>query len=212
MVAVQTAGRSRSLTFDPTVALFGTVAFTGAALLFLIEPVVAKMALPRLGGSPAVWNTSLMFFQIVLLVGYGYAHLSTQRLGLRAQVTVHAVALAAPLLVLPIALPHWSPPGASAPIPWLLGLLVVTVGPSVLRGQHGESPYPALVLGPRASTLRRPVLPLRGGQRRKPARPPFLPVPDRASIHTGRAGVAVVEGIRDFRASDRGGRFQPGAP
>ena len=128
MVAVQTAGRSRSLTFDPTVALFGTVAFTGAALLFLIEPVVAKMALPRLGGSPAVWNTSLMFFQIVLLVGYGYAHLSTQRLGLRAQVTVHAVALAAPLLVLPVALPHWSPPGASAPIPWLLGLLVVTVG------------------------------------------------------------------------------------
>ena len=56
-------------------ALFTVATFLGAALLFLVQPIVARMALPVLGGSPAVWNTCMVFFQVVLLVGYAYAHL-----------------------------------------------------------------------------------------------------------------------------------------
>ena len=58
-----------------TPALFVLAAFTGAALIFFVQPMVAKLVLPLLGGSPAVWNASMAFFQAALLVGYGYAHL-----------------------------------------------------------------------------------------------------------------------------------------
>jgi hypothetical protein len=55
--------------------LFTVAIFTSAMLVFLVEPMIAKMLLPRLGGSPAVWNASMAFFQTALLLGYGYAHL-----------------------------------------------------------------------------------------------------------------------------------------
>ena len=55
-------------------ALFAITTFSSAALVFLVQPMVAKLVLPLLGGSPAVWNTSMAFFQIALLVGYFYAH------------------------------------------------------------------------------------------------------------------------------------------
>ncbi len=61
-----------------------------AALLFTVEPMVAKMLLPLLGGSPAVWNTCMMFYQAVLLAGYAYAHLLTRRLAPRTQAVAHA--------------------------------------------------------------------------------------------------------------------------
>ena len=57
--------------------------FLGAGLLFAVEPMVAKMLLPRLGGSPAVWNTAMVFFQAALLAGYAFAHFSTKAFGLR---------------------------------------------------------------------------------------------------------------------------------
>ena len=87
------------------------------------------MLLPLLGGVPAVWTTSILFFQAVLLAGYAYAHFAVNRLGPRRQSLVQVVLVLIPLLVLPIGLPHGArPPTDSNPIPWLLGTLVLTAG------------------------------------------------------------------------------------
>jgi Ni/Fe-hydrogenase subunit HybB-like protein len=86
--------------------LFTVAIFVAAGLLFLVQPLVGKMVLPQAGGSPQVWNTSLVFFQTALLVGYLYAHLSVRWLGVRKQALLHCVVLVLPLLALPIALPR----------------------------------------------------------------------------------------------------------
>jgi len=101
-----------------------------AGLLFLVQPMFAKMVLPMLGGTPAVWNTCMVFYQAMLLAGYLYAHLATRWLGTRRQAGVHLVLMALPWLVLPIAVAAaWTPPGdASNPVPWLLMMLLVSVG------------------------------------------------------------------------------------
>jgi SAM-dependent methyltransferase len=91
--------------------------------------MVAKMVLPLLGGVPAVWTTSILFFQATLLLGYAYAHYALARLGPRRQAVLHAVVVLLPLAVLPIGLPGgWTPPLSATPIPWLLGLLAVSAG------------------------------------------------------------------------------------
>ncbi|HEX6936756.1 MAG TPA: spermidine synthase, partial [Actinomycetes bacterium] len=79
------------------VLLFGAASFLGAALLFLIEPMLAKLVLPSYGGSPMVWNTCTLFFQVLLLVGYAYVHVSTRRLGRRRQPWLHLGLLVLPL-------------------------------------------------------------------------------------------------------------------
>src|SRR5688572_8058984 len=94
----------------------------------MVQPMAARRALPVLGGTPAVWTASLLFFQAALLAGYGYAHLLTSRLGLRRQIAAHAVTLLAPLAALAW-LPAPGPPGPGTdPVPWLLGQLAATVG------------------------------------------------------------------------------------
>jgi hypothetical protein len=109
--------------------LFGLAIFVGASLLFLVQPMFARMALPLLGGAPAVWNTAMVFYQATLLAGYAYAHASMRWLGPRRQARLHLLVLLVPLLALPIALPAgWTPPGDTSPIPWLLALLAVAVG------------------------------------------------------------------------------------
>jgi hypothetical protein len=109
--------------------VFTAATFLGAGLVFLIQPMVARMLLPLLGGTPAVWITASLFFQAALLAGYGYAHLSTTRLGLRRQPLVHIVLLLLPLLVLPVALPErWVPPVEGSPVGWLLFVLGLMVG------------------------------------------------------------------------------------
>ena len=65
--------------------LYAVTLFVGAALLFLVQPLVGKMLLPLVGGSPGVWNTCMVFFQAVLLAGYLYAHRATGTLGVRRQ-------------------------------------------------------------------------------------------------------------------------------
>ena len=65
--------------------LFAVTLFVGATLLFLVQPMIAKMILPKLGGTPAVWNTCMVFFQAALLAGYSYAHATTAWLGVRRQ-------------------------------------------------------------------------------------------------------------------------------
>lgn len=110
-------------------ALFAVTLFVSATLLFVVQPMVAKMVLPKLGGTPAVWNTCMVFFQAALLAGYAYAHATTAWLGVRKQAILHLIVLALPLLVLPIAVSEaWVPPPGTNPVPAVLGLLAVSVG------------------------------------------------------------------------------------
>src|SRR5262245_61334031 len=107
---------------------YGFTLFASSALLFLVQPMFAKMALPLLGGSPGVWNTCVVFFQAALLCGYGYAHLLT-RLTLPVQVGLHAIMLTVAASTLPIAIPSdWQPPTDAMPMTWLLGVLTAQLG------------------------------------------------------------------------------------
>ncbi len=109
--------------------LYTIAIFVNATLLFLVQPMFARMVLPLLGGSPAVWNTALVFFQAMLLAGYAYAHATSKWLGVKKQAMLHCVLLLLPLFLLPIAVPKgWTPPAETNPIPWLLALLTVAVG------------------------------------------------------------------------------------
>src|SRR3954463_2981558 len=90
--------------------------------------MIAKMILPRFGGSPGVWNTSLLFFQAALLAGYGYAHIATKAMGPRVQALTHIVVLLLPLLVLPFALPSGIQSGTGNPAPLVLLILTIAVG------------------------------------------------------------------------------------
>jgi len=110
------------------VALHALTLLVGAFLLFWVQLFVAKMILPLLGGAPAVWNTCMVFFQFLLLIGYGIAHLVTTRLSPRRQVVIQLLLLSIPALLLPVVVPSgWTGPGEQAPIPWLLALLSLTV-------------------------------------------------------------------------------------
>jgi hypothetical protein len=102
--------------------------FVSALLMFLVQPLIGKMLLPHLGGTAAVWNTCLVFFQAVLLIGYGYAHALTRGLAPRRQVLVQAAVVCLPFLVLPFALGDWEPPTDGNPVLALLGKLTVLVG------------------------------------------------------------------------------------
>ena len=109
--------------------LYPLAVFLSAALVFLVEPMIAQLLLPRLGGAPAVWNTSLAFFQIALLAGYGYAHLLQRSGALRRQIMIHLGVLVLAGLPLPLHLVRWLGAGsADHPILWLLAILTVSVG------------------------------------------------------------------------------------
>ena len=107
---------------------FAFTLFVSASLLFLVQPMIAKMILPTLGGTPAVWNTCMVFFQAALLAAYAYAHSAPSWLGARRQIWVHALLLLVPFAVLPLAVRGWTPPSEGNPIFWLLALLGVSVG------------------------------------------------------------------------------------
>ncbi|WP_372786104.1 spermidine synthase [Phenylobacterium sp.] len=113
----------------PPAALFALTVFASAALVFLVEPMVAKLVLPRLGGSPSVWNTSLAFFQAALLAGYGYAHALQRLRSLRAQALTHGAALLLAAVALPLRINELvGPPSSNHPTLWLLGVLAVSIG------------------------------------------------------------------------------------
>jgi hypothetical protein len=109
--------------------LFALTVFTSAALVFLVEPMIARLVLPILGGSSAVWNTSLAFFQGALLVGYLYAH-GLQRLAApRIQIVVHGVMLALAALALPLRVSGLlGDPDPARPALWLVGTLTLSIG------------------------------------------------------------------------------------
>ena len=111
------------------VALYSATLFVSAALLFLVQPMFARLVLPLLGGSPSVWNTAMVFYQAMLLAGYAYAHVCTARLGVVRHASWHVLLVLVPLALLPIAIPPgWTPPADGNPGPWLLALMVVAVG------------------------------------------------------------------------------------
>ncbi len=103
--------------------------FTGAFLLFQVQPLIGKYLLPWFGGTPGVWTTCLLFFQVLLLGGYAYAHFSSTRLKPRGQAILHLLLLAAALLLLPIVpAESWKAHVAGNPVGHILLLLTVTIG------------------------------------------------------------------------------------
>jgi hypothetical protein len=108
---------------------FALTALISAFLLFWVEPLFTRFVLPMLGGSPSVWNTCLMYFQTLLLLGYLYAHVTTRYLTVRRQAILHLILLAVCILTLPVAIPAgWTPPSNGNVIPWLLSVLTVSLG------------------------------------------------------------------------------------
>src|SRR5213595_885942 len=90
-------------------ARFVVTIFTGSFLLFLVQPMIARMALPRLGGAPSVWNSAMLVYQLLLLAGYAYSHW-LGRLAPRAQAGVHLAGFVAAAAMLPIGLMAVTPP------------------------------------------------------------------------------------------------------
>src|SRR5215831_5385850 len=109
--------------------LYALTILVSAFLLFQVQPVIAKIILPWFGGSAAVWTTCLLFFQMVLLLGYLYAHAVVRYLKPRVQMTVHAGLLLVSAAALPI-YPSlaWKPAGTEEPTLAILRLLAVSVG------------------------------------------------------------------------------------
>ena len=137
--------------------LFTLAIFASSFLLFLVQPMLARMALPRLGGAPAVWNSAMLVYQALLLAGYAYAHL-LGRLGSRAQVAIHLAVLLLAALTLPLSLGAATPPASADPVLWVPWLLLLSVGalffaisaqaPLLQRWlamSQGGDPYPLFV-------------------------------------------------------------------
>ena len=109
--------------------LYAATIFLSAFLLFEVQPMIAKFILPWFGGSAAVWSAALLFFQLVLLAGYLYAHCLIRYVPAKAQMILHTTLLAASLATLPIVpAMHWKPAGTEDPTFRILLLLGATVG------------------------------------------------------------------------------------
>lgn len=108
--------------------LFLATILTGSFLLFLVQPMIARMALPRLGGAPAVWNSAMLVYQALLLAGYAYAHRLAKE-PVRRQAVIHLVLFAIALLWLPIGLASFRMPADGSPIFWVPWLLIASIGP-----------------------------------------------------------------------------------
>jgi len=145
----------------------GTI-FLSSFLLFLVQPLIARLILPWFGGSAAVWTTCMLFFQALLLAGYAYAHWLTRLSNKRAEAVIHTVLLLAAVATLPIAPSEaWKPTGTEEPVTRILLLLGASVGlPYFLlastspllqawfsRARPGENPYRLFAISNLASLL-----------------------------------------------------------
>ncbi len=146
---------------------YGSTIFLSAFLLFQVQPLLANYILPWFGGSSSVWTGCLLFFQMLLVGGYAYAHL-LDRLRLRHQARIHLVLLALSLLLLPITPSEgFKPDGGGEPVLRILVLLAVSVGVPYFvlsstgpllqnwfaRDSRGASPYRLFALSNAASLL-----------------------------------------------------------
>ncbi len=109
--------------------LFTIAILTGSFLLFLVQPMVARMALPQLGGAPNVWNSAMLVYQALLLAGYAYAH-AIGRFPVARQVAIHIAVLLLAAFSLPIALADIAAPAPGMEAVWVPWLFLLTVGPA----------------------------------------------------------------------------------
>ncbi len=154
--------------------LFTAAILTGSFLLFLVQPMVARMALPRLGGAPNVWNSAMLVYQALLLGGYAYAH-AIGRFPLARQGMIHLAVLVLAGLTLPLSLAEIAPPAPGWEALWVPWLFLLTVGPAFFAVSaqaplvqrwfaahpHAGNPYPlyaASNLGSFAGLLAYPLL------------------------------------------------------
>ena len=112
-----------------SMVLLAATVFLSAFLLFQVQPIIARYILPWFGSTPGVWTTALLFFQLMLLGGYAYAHFIVSRLTWRRQAILHVVLLGLALITLPITPAEaLKPENADAPILRILFILTVSVG------------------------------------------------------------------------------------
>jgi SAM-dependent methyltransferase len=149
--------------------IYAATIFLSSFLLFLVQPLIARLILPWFGGSAAVWTTCMLFFQAMLLAGYAYAHLLVKKLPqAKLQPLIHTVLLAAAVALLPIAPAEaWKPAAEDEPISRILLLLGASVGlPYLLvsstsplvqawfaRARPGENPYRLFAVSNLASLI-----------------------------------------------------------
>ena len=120
---------SQRLSSSVLVAIFCATIFLSASLLFSVQPLIAKIVLPLLGGSSGVWNTAMVFFQALLLGGYIYAWAISKWLPLRFQIPIHAVVTALGFAFLPLAVSqNWAPAAGAMPTLSILFLFLMSVG------------------------------------------------------------------------------------
>jgi SAM-dependent methyltransferase len=170
---------------------------TGSFLLFLVQPMVARMALPKLGGAPAVWNSAMLVYQALLLAGYAYAHRLSRETPKR-QAGIHLLVLLAAAIWLPIGLASMTIPVDGSPIFWVPWLLVASIGPLFfavaaqaplmqrwfgLAGNKGEpyALYAASNIGSFAGLITYPLLV-----------EPFMPIHEQTWLWSGLYAVLVV--------------------
>jgi SAM-dependent methyltransferase len=178
-------------------SLFVLTIFTGSFLLFLVQPMVARMALPKLGGAPAVWNSAMLVYQALLLAGYAYAHRLT-RLPSRRQAMVHIALLLLAAIWLPISLLAMPIPADGSPIFWVPWLLTASIGPLFfavaaqaplmqrwysLAGNEGEpyALYAASNIGSFAGLIAYPLLV-----------EPFMPLQEQSALWSGLYALLVL--------------------
>jgi hypothetical protein len=152
--AILTATGATSAFSSAHRALFVATICAGSFLLFLVQPMIARMALPRLGGAPSVWNSAMLVYQALLLGGYAYAHWLS-KLGGKTQSVIHLGGFAIAAMMLPIGLSQAMPPSDASPVVWVPWLLFTSIGPIffIVSAQAplmqrwftlsgGEDPYP----------------------------------------------------------------------
>jgi spermidine synthase len=148
--------------------LYAGTIFLSSFLLFLVQPLIARLILPWFGGSAAVWTTCMLFFQALLLAGYAYAHLLTKLSSKRLEAGIHSALLLLAIVTLPISPSEaWKPAGEDEPVSRILLLLGASVGlPYFLlaatspllqawfaRARPGEDPYRLFAVSNLASLI-----------------------------------------------------------
>lgn len=121
--------QSASLSKHSPVLLFAGTLFVSALLMFALQPMFGKLLLPLLGGTPAVWNTCMVFYQTLLFGGYLYAHWLSHNVEGQRQIQIHTALLVFSLFALPVALPSDpTPPTEGNPTLWLIWTLFLAIG------------------------------------------------------------------------------------